>query len=132
VAEGWADLWQKVVNSLRGGEAAAESLPKIWTNDIGQLTNGTYTVNEAGMAAHKTGSLADGKSQFLSGVDAEKAVLDAAAYADKAGLWVDNTAKVFVENGPVGVIGKNGELTNWINVYRRETGFVHGCPGGAP
>lgn len=84
------------------------------------------------MSPHKTGSLRAGKSQFLSGVDAEKAVLDAAAYADDAGLWVGNKAKVFVENGPVGALGTTGELTNWINVYRTRTGFVHGSPGSAP
>jgi hypothetical protein len=144
---GAVSLWQRVVNALRGGAAAeaegqagagetgalnlAENLPKVYVNDKGLLTNGLYTLDEAGMAPHLTGSLEAGKSQFLSGVDAEKAVLDAAAYADKAGLWVNNTAKVFVENGPVGVIGKSGELTNWINVYRTNTGFVHGTPGGA-
>jgi hypothetical protein len=88
-------------------------------------------VDAAGMAPHKLGSLRAGKSQFLSTVDAEKAVLDAAAYADEAGLWVGNKAKVFVENGPVGVLGETGELTHWLNVYRTETGFVHGAPGGA-
>jgi len=24
---------------------------------------------------------------------------------------------------------KKGELTNYINVYRTKTGYVHGCPG---
>jgi len=43
-----------------------------------------------------------------------------ADFADKA--------KVYVENGPVGVTG-NGELTSYINIYRTKTGYVHGCPG---
>ena len=121
------------LQGTKGGDSGGEpNEGKPWLNDKGQLTNGKYTIDDAGMAAHKTGSLETGKSQFLSGVDAEKAVLDAAAYADKGELWTDNTAKVYVENGPVGVIGKSGELTNWINVYRTNTGFVHGCPGGAP
>ena len=70
-------------------------------------------------------------------VDANKAVLDASAYADEYGLWEPRSgnvndfpdkAKVFVENGPVGVTG-DGQLTNYINIYRTKTGFVHGCPG---
>ncbi len=73
----------------------------------------------------------NGKSQFFSNVDAEKAVLDAAAYADKYGLWQTNNpskAVVPVTNGPVGVLG-NGTPTNYINVYKTSTGYVHGCPG---
>ncbi len=84
------------------------------------------------MAAHMTGSTAAGRSQFLSTVDADTAVLEAAAYADENGLWVGNKAKVFVENGPVGVLGSNGQLTDWINIYRTQTGFVHGAPGTPP
>ena len=84
------------------------------------------------MSPHKTGTISGGKSQFLSYVDAEKATLDAAAYADEAGLWVGSKAKVYIENGPVGVLGKTGEPTNWINIYRTKTGFIHGAPGGAP
>jgi hypothetical protein len=79
-----------------------------------------------------TGSTTSGKSQFLSGVNADKAVLDSAAFADKADLWAGSKAKVYVENGPVGVTGRSGELTDWINVYRTGTGFVHGAPGSAP
>ena len=87
------------------------------------------------MIKHTDGTI--GKSQFLYDVDANKAVLDASVYADEFNLWraesVNSTgfkykAKNFVENGPVGVTG-NGELTNYINVYRTKTGFVHGCPG---
>jgi len=84
------------------------------------------------MLPHLRGSLETGKSQFLFSVDANRAVLDAAAFADKAGLWVGNTAKVFAQNGPVGVLGRSGQLTHWINVYRTNTGLVHGAPGGAP
>ena len=106
--------------------------PPIGTNARGQLTNGRYTLDAPGMAPHKTGATAGGKSQFLAGVDAEKATLDAAAYADEMGLWAGNKAKVYVEGGPVGILGNTGELTNWINVYRTRTGFVHGAPGIAP
>jgi hypothetical protein len=115
---------------LTGG--AAENAPEAFLNRHGQLTNGTYTVDETGMAPRMTGSTTSGKSQFLSGVDAHKAVLDAASHADSKGLWVSNKAKVFVENGPVGVSGRTGELTDWLNIYRTRTGFVHGAPGGAP
>ena len=63
------------------------------------------------MQKHVDGTI--GKSQFLYNVDANKAVLDA-AYADEFNLWeagtgnlVDykNKAKIFIENGPVGVTG---------------------------
>jgi hypothetical protein len=63
---------------------------------------------------------------------AEKAVLDAAACADAKCLWVADKAKAYVEYGPVGVIGRTGELTHYINVCRNSRGAVHGCPGGAP
>lgn len=57
--------------------------------------------------------------------------------ADEYNLWGPSSgnpldfadkAKVFVENGPVGITG-SGELTNYINIYRTKTGYVHGCPG---
>lgn len=116
-----------------GGTTAAKAwtAPKITVNRHGQLTNGTYTVDAAGMAPHKTGSLAKGKSQWLSGVDAEKAVLDAAAKADAEGLWVGSKAKV-PGSTDVGALGSTGELTPYINVYRTKTGFVHGAPGTPP
>ena len=105
--------------------------PATSINRHGQLTNGTYTIDAAGMAPHKTGSLASGKSQWWSGVDAERATLDAAAYADVNNLWVGAKVKVPVTNGTVGVLGRTGEPTEWINVYRNANGFVHGAPGGA-
>ena len=96
--------------------------PQITRNRHGQLTNGTYTLDQSGMTPHTTGSFADGKSQFLSGVDADRAVLDAAAYADQHGLWNGPKATVPVSNGPVGVHGRTGELTDPINVYRNRNG----------
>ena len=106
--------------------------PPISVDRHGQLTNGKYIVDSAGMAPHKIGSLATGKSQFLSWVDAEKAVLDAAAYADAHNAWFLKgsawQATVHVENGPVGVLADSGELTEWITVTRTRTGFVHGWP----
>jgi RHS repeat-associated protein len=103
--------------------------PQILRNRHNQLTNGTYTLDRTGMEPHLTGSLGQGKSQFLSGVDADRAVLDAAAYADRYGLWKGSKATAPVSNGPVGVHGRTGELTNTINVYRNRNGFVHGAPG---
>ena len=76
------------------------------------------------------------KSQFLYDVDANKAVLDASAYADAKNLWEPslgnlgdfaNKVKVLVTNGYVGVTGK-GELTIYVNMYRTKTGYIHGCP----
>jgi RHS repeat-associated protein len=105
---------------------------KPYYNRHGQLTNGKYTIDESGMDPHQTGSLADGKSQWLSSVDAEQAVLDAADVADENGLW-DAQGKAKVQaNGYIGALGRTGELTDWINVYRTSTGFIHGSPGSPP
>ena len=98
----------------------------------GRLTNGRYTIDAAGMAVHKTGSLSRGKSQFLARIDAESAVLDAAAYADREGIWGGvgkYKAKVQIISGPIGVLAGTGELTDYVNVYRTKSGFVHGSPG---
>jgi RHS repeat-associated protein len=115
----------------------------------GRLNNGKYTIDNDGMSKHVPGRTRDSwskenqdgttKSSFLKGVDAERAVLDAAAYADAHNLWSGGNnpkAKVYVENGPVGVLGRTGELTHYINVYKKPTKqgvtLVHGGPGGAP
>lgn len=82
------------------------------------------------MAPHLTGSGSSGKSQLLFLVDANKAVLDAAAYANANKLWVGNKAKVFVEMDLSEPIGRNGQLTNWLSITRTDTGFVHGWPAG--
>jgi hypothetical protein len=85
------------------------------------------------MAPHLTGDYTNMKRQFLAYVKAYEAVLDAAAYADMHNLWDPNNttkAKVPVSNGHVGV--SNGNLTNWINVYRNKKGMVHGSPGNPP
>lgn len=54
-------------------------------------------------------------------------MLDAASYADEAGLWVGSKAKV-VFDSPIGVHAGTGELTNVMNIYRNANGFVHGAP----
>ena len=73
-----------------------------------------------------------GKSKFYHSVDADKAVLDAAAFADKHNLWTGsglNKAKVPVLNTQhIGVTG-GGKMTRIINVYGSKTGFIHGTPG---
>jgi len=105
--------------------------PKVFRNSKGQLTNGTYTVDSVGMEPHTNGLNSTGKSQFMYGVDANKAVLDAAAYADEFNLWTmsdGSKARVPVANGPVGIHGSSGLQTDYINVYRTKTGFVHGAP----
>lgn len=80
------------------------------------------------MKPHLTGSLKAGKSQFLHRVNPQQIVLDASAYANKAGLWVGNKAKVIL-NQNIGVHAGTGKLTNVLNLYRTKTGFVHGAPG---
>ncbi len=102
--------------------------PRIFTNRHGYLTNGVYVLDDAAMVAHTTGSLAAGKSQFLFRVNEKQLVLDAAAYADSAGLWVGNKATIILDRH-IGVHGRTGELTNVLNIYRNKNGFIHGIPG---
>lgn len=94
----------------------------------GKLTNGVYTLDEPGMAPHTTDSLAGGKSQFLYHINEKELVLDAAAYADKANLWVGNKAKVVFDR-PIGVHGETGQPTNVLNIYKTDSGFIHAAPG---
>ncbi|MBW7994956.1 hypothetical protein B1A90_11535 [Neisseria meningitidis] len=74
----------------------------------------------------------DSKSLFKSDVDAEKATLDAARYADKHNLWdSQNKAKV-PTNDVVGYT--DGKPTHIINIYRRKPNKdgirpVHITPG---
>jgi hypothetical protein len=105
--------------------------PKVFTNSKGLISNGKYTIDAPGMVKHTTGSLVKEKSQFLFRIDANQMTLDAAAYADKAGLWVQNQAKVKL-NTVVGVIGRNGQLSSYITVTRTNSGFVHGWPSVGP
>lgn len=86
------------------------------------------------MEKHTNGDFTSDNSQFLFRIDADKLTLDAASFADKYNLWnpANNGAKVPVTNGKIGVTGKTGELTNYINVYRKESGYVHGSPGNPP
>lgn len=123
-------------SNTAAGDSETFAAPDITINSRGELTNGLYTLDAPGMVKHVDGKNPT-KGQFLYDVDANKAVLDAAAYADANDLWVPssgnpadfaNKAKVNVINGPVGVTG-SGELTDVINVYRTKTGFVHGTPG---
>ncbi|MEV0000696.1 polymorphic toxin-type HINT domain-containing protein [Micromonospora sp. NPDC050980] len=102
-----------------------------YVNPKGNWTNDLYTVRGNAMKPHTNGSTASGKSQFLFNVEAEKVTLDAAAHADAQGLWQGNKARVYVENGPVGVVGRTGELTNWLRVTR-EGRMVHSWPIGPP
>jgi len=107
--------------------------PRKFYDTQGRLTTGKYTVSGEKMAPHLTGSTTSGKSQFLFRNDAHTAVLDAAHHADAYNLWENNKAKVFVQqNGPAGILGRSGELTDWINVYRTNKGIIHGSPGSPP
>ncbi len=106
--------------------------PLIFRNQHGQLTNGKYILDEVGMEPHTTGDFSLGKSQFLFNVEPNKTTLDAAAYADKYNLWSDSKAKVPIANGAIGVSGKTGNLTEYINIYRTKTNFVHSSPGDPP
>lgn len=100
-----------------------------WTDKHGALTNGKYTVNGQ-MEKHLDGTL--GKTQFSIGQhEADELTLDAAAYADRFGLW-DGEGKAKVHVGRVIGYDADGNPIEWINVYRRGSGSVHGCPGNPP
>ncbi|WP_159045098.1 RHS repeat domain-containing protein [Streptomyces sp. NRRL F-5122] len=120
-----------VITDEQGIAAGSSGLPRPYINPKGNWTNDLYTVRRKAMEPHMNGRTDTGKSQFLFNVEAEKVTLDAAAYADANGLWQGNKARVYVENGPVGVVGRSGELTNWIRVTR-EGRMIHGWPVGPP
>ena len=146
VADTTEDLSQKTVDKddamkdssgiKRGNESDIFKPPIIYKNKDGVLTNGKYTIDVKGMNRHRLNPSNNGKSQFLYDVDSDKAVLDAASYADEYNLWGGsdhgNKAKILVNNGPVGVVAETGELTNYINVYRTVDGKVHGSPASPP
>ncbi|MBP7866149.1 MAG: hypothetical protein KA419_09385 [Acidobacteria bacterium] len=81
------------------------------------------------MAPHTRGSLVQGKSQFLSVINEKELVLNAAAYADRDNLWDERGKAKITYDQPIGVLGESGELTYTLNLYRTETGMVHGSPG---
>jgi hypothetical protein len=101
-------------------------------NARGEVTKGEFTIDRTAMDVHTTGSTATDKSQFLFRADADSAVLKAASYAERHGLFVGNKATVYIKNGPIGVVGRTGQLTNYLRVYRTNTGFVHGSPVAGP
>ena len=82
--------------------------PEITTNNKGELTNGVYTLNQQDMLIHVDGHNPN-KSQFLYDVDANKAVLDAAAYADANNLWVSSS----------------GNIADFANIQFVETDYVY-------
>ncbi len=150
IAEGWNSLKEKISNAWQPNKHGAVYVgdesnhpnnatnefnpPKIYKDRRGNLTNGTYTISQSRMLPHLDGT--ENKSHFFLDIDADKAVLDAAAYADEYNLWKTNTgnpsdftckATVDITNGPIGITG-SGEYAYQINVYRTATGLVHGCP----
>jgi hypothetical protein len=119
--------------TLRLGNLSALGFqaPPVFVNNHHQLTNGIYTLDQAGMAPHMTGSLTGGKSQFFFRLDAGRITLAAAAFADMMGLWGGSdgsTAKVWFD-APIGIHARTGRPTNILNIYRTSTGFVHATPG---
>ncbi|WP_433327211.1 hypothetical protein [Spirillospora sp. CA-294931] len=116
-----------------GGRHRTDDPSRIYRDEHGRLTNGTYTVDRAKQNRHAYGHAPTEKSEFLPHVDADKATLDAASYADKHDLWTrardGAKAKVYVVNGPVGVHKRTGELTSWLNVYKDSHGKIHASPG---
>ncbi len=121
-------LGTKLLAYSAGKIAANESSSALFSlTRHGQLTDGVYTVSKEAMKKHVFGGVS-GRSIFYPTLNAEEAVLKAARYADEAGLWIGNKAKVPVLNTNIGTLG-NGTPTNVINVYRNLKGFIHGSPG---
>lgn len=93
----------------------------------GYLTNGKYSyIGQNDI--HATGNLGSGKSQFFNRVNDSRLVLDSAAYADEAGLWVGNKAVISFDH-PIGVHAGTGKPTSILNIYRTNSGMIHGTPG---
>jgi RHS repeat-associated protein len=129
-----AYLLRSGIGDLRNPPTAPEAPVGTlkYIDNQGRLRTAKYVVSNKKMDPHLRGSLTQGKSQFLSFVDAESAVLDAAHFADDAGLWIKSgdawQATVFIENGPIGVLGRTGELTSYLTITKTNTGFIHGWP----
>lgn len=62
------------------------------------------------------------KSHFLSGVNADKAVLDSAAYADFAGRRFGSKAEAFVQNGSAGSQARLAIRWNGLTSTERQSG----------
>ncbi|MGV1985555.1 hemagglutinin repeat-containing protein [Agrobacterium sp. 22-221-1] len=93
----------------------------------GYLTNGKYSyIGQNNI--HATGNIGSGKSQFFNSINDSRLVLDSAAYADEAGLWVGNKAVIAFDH-PIGVHAGTGNPTNILNIYRTNSGMIHGTPG---
>jgi len=124
-----AVLFQLKKGNISGIKKLADDIVEqgFSLNKHGELTNGVYTVSQGAMNRHVFAGVY-GKSLFYRTVDANVAVLKAAQYADEAGLWIGNKAKVTVTNTNIGVLA-NGKHTNVINVYRKPNGTIHGSPG---
>jgi RHS repeat-associated protein len=118
---------------VEGGEETPAAGSEIYADRHGNTTNGVYTINSVRQELHMPGTAPAGNSVFSADVNADQLTLDAAVYADENNLWVDNRAKVQVTNySEIGTTGRGGGPTNWINLYRRNSGTIHGCPGNAP
>lgn len=46
------------------------------------------------------------------------------------GLWNNNKAKIYVSDGIIGY--SKGQPTQWFNIYRTDTGMIHGAPTLTP
>jgi RHS repeat-associated protein len=130
-------LGRQLVNDFVEGVAGMPTgvnlnsfLSKPFLNRGGFWELAGNTLDIQGMEKHLTGSLKLGNSQFLSKINANDLVLNAAKFADEYGLWKENRAKVLIENGPIGVLGKTGKLTSILNLYKNNNRHIHGSPGG--
>jgi hypothetical protein len=109
--------------------------PPIIKDRHGKLTNGSYTLDGAAMEKHLQNLHPElNKSQFTYRMNVENLTLDAAAYADKAGLWVASKAGEFPHKAKIifdhliGTHGKTGQPTFGLNLYRNASGHVHASP----
>ncbi|WP_162542163.1 SdrD B-like domain-containing protein [Gemmata obscuriglobus] len=108
--------------------------PQIYRGRFGNnhdvMHNRIFSLDETGMEVHTAGHFKnpEGKSQFGFNVRARELLLDASAYAEHAGLWVESKAKVFFDQ-PIGIHARTGQPTNVLNIYRNKNNHIHGSPG---
>ena len=122
--------------SLQNSPVPQKNYTHTTYNGGSAITDGKYITDPISMARHKPDASSldkiDSKSLFKSDVDAEKATLDAARYADKHNLW-DSQNKAKVPTNDV-VDYTDGKPTRIINIYRKKPNKdgirpVHGTPG---
>ena len=112
-----------------------------YSDQFGRIRTDKYILDRSAQRNHMSGS--SDRSQFLhkfADIDIYEMTLKAAHYADDHNLWStapggNLRAKVYIDNGPVGIVSTTGQQTSWINVYivqKQGSLWVHSSPTGTP